>query len=109
MNILLISKNINLIKKVLRQDYYFSTRLTYATKKIRKIWMNMIGTTYNTSKEMIDKLQTVKGKTKLKFNRNICTYYDEMNYRRQSNTFQFEDVFSTNAYGICKTYHEVFF
>ena len=69
----------------------------------------MIGTTYNTSKEMIDNLKSVKGKTKLNFIQNFCKFYDEMNYRRQNNTFQLEDVFSKNAKGICKIYHEVFF
>ena len=34
-------------KKVLRQSHDFSTRLNYANKKIRDIWMNMINTTYN--------------------------------------------------------------
>ena len=34
-------------KKFLRQDHYFSTRLPYANKKIRDIWMNMVNTTYN--------------------------------------------------------------
>ena len=33
-------------KKVLRQDHDFSTRLGYANKKIRDIWMNMVNTTY---------------------------------------------------------------
>ena len=50
----------------------------------------------------------MKGKTKLKFYQNITNYYDEMNCRRRSNTFQFEnDVFSKNAKGISKIYHEV--
>ena len=57
---------------------------------------------------MINKLQNLKGKTKLKFHQNISNYYDEMNIRRQSNTFQFEeDPLSKNVEGISKTYHEV--
>ena len=32
-------------RKVLRQDRDFSTRLNYANKKIREIWMNMVNTT----------------------------------------------------------------
>ena len=44
---------------------------------------------------MIDKPQISKGKTKLKFYQNIRNYYVEMNHRRKSNAFQFEeDVFS---------------
>ena len=33
-----------IVKKVLRQDHYFSTTLSCAKKKIRKSWMNMINT-----------------------------------------------------------------
>ena len=51
-------------KRVFRQDRYFSTRLNYANKKIREIWMNMVNTTYNTTEDMINKLQELKGKTK---------------------------------------------
>ena len=54
-------------KKVLRQERDFSTRLNYATKKIREIYINMINTTYNSSEDMNNKLQSLKSKTKLKF------------------------------------------
>ena len=50
-------------KKVLRQDHDFSTRLIYANKKIRDIWMNMVYTDYNSTEDMINKLQQSKGKT----------------------------------------------
>ena len=33
--------------------------------------MNMVNTNYNTTQEMIDKLEQLKGKTKLKFYKNI--------------------------------------
>ena len=80
-NILLTNKDIKLIKKkVRRQDHNFSTRLNYANKKIREIWMNMVNTTYNSTEDMINKLQELKGKTKLKFYKNISNYYD-MNIR----------------------------
>ena len=62
-------------KKVPRQDHDFSTRLNYANKKIRDIWMNMVNTNYNSTEDMIDKLQQLKGKTKLKFYKN---FYNEM-------------------------------
>ena len=53
---------------------------------------------------MIDKLKSLKGKTKLKFYKNISNYYDEMN----SKNFRFEeDPFAKNAEGIGKIYHEV--
>ena len=65
-------------KKVLRQDRDFSTRLNYANKKIREIYINMVNTTYNSSEDMIIKIQSLKGKTKLKFYKNITNYYTEM-------------------------------
>ena len=40
---------------------------------------------------MNNKLQSLKEKIKLTFNQNISNYYDEMSYRRQSGTFQFEE------------------
>ena len=54
-------------KKILRQDRDFSTRLNYANKKIREIWMNMVNTKYNSTEDMIIKLQELKGKRKLRF------------------------------------------
>ena len=35
----------------------------------------------NTTEDMINKLQTVKGKTKLKFYKNLSNYYDGMKKR----------------------------
>ena len=57
-------QNHQIDKKVLRQDHYFSTRLNHASKKMRDIWMNMVNTTYNSTDDMIDKLQNLKGKKK---------------------------------------------
>ena len=70
-NILSINKNVRLIKKVLRQDPYFSTRLQHAEKKIREIKYSMANTTYNSSEDMINKLQILKGEIKLKFYKKI--------------------------------------
>ena len=50
---------------------------------------------------MIDKLQQLKGKTKLKFYKNTSNCYDNMNKRMD------EDTFSKNAESISKIYHEV--
>ena len=53
--------------------------------------------------EMIDKIQQLKGKIKLNFYKIINLYYEEMNIRRQSGIFQFEeDPFSKNVQGIGK-------
>ena len=92
-------------KSVLRQSHDFSTRLNYANKKIREIYINMANTTYNSSEDMINKLQSLKGKTKLKFYKNISNYYIEM----KNKNFQInnQDPFAKNAQGISKIYHEV--
>ena len=91
-------------KNVLRQCRDFSTRLNYANKKIREIWMNMVNTKYNTIEDMINKLREIKGKTKFKFYKNISNYYTEM---KNKNFQTQEDPFSKNAQGISKNYHEV--
>ena len=41
--------------------------------------------------DMIKKLQSLKGKTKLKFHKNLINYFIEMNIRRQKGNFQFEE------------------
>ena len=69
-----------MIKKFLdkRQERDFSTRLNYANKNIRETWMNVINTNYSSTEDMINKLQSLKGKTKLKFYKIISKYYNEM-------------------------------
>ena len=64
---ILLNRSINLIKKVLRQDHYFSTRLPYADKTIGEIWMNMINNNYNATEDMNIRLRQLKDKAKLKF------------------------------------------
>ena len=93
-----------MIKKVLRQGRDFSTRLPYADKKIREIWMNMVNTTYNSIQDMINNIQKLKGKTKLKFYKYISNYYDAMKHKNFQNQ---EDTFDKNAQGLSKIYHEV--
>ena len=64
----------------------------------------MVNTTYNSTEDMIDKLQQLEGKTKLKFYKNISNYYNEMKHK----TFQTQqDPFAKNAQGISKIYHEL--
>ena len=63
---------------------------------------------FETAQGMIENMQSLKDETKLNFYQNIGNYFDEMNIRRQSGTFQFgEDVFAGGAQGISKIYHEV--
>ena len=84
-------------KKFLRKDRDFSTRLNQANKKYREIWMNIVNTKYNTSEDLIDKLQQLKGKTKLKFYKNINNFYNEMKHRNFKTQ---EDPFAKYAQGI---------
>ena len=68
----------------------------------------MVNTTYKSSKNMINKLQSFGGKTKLKLYQNISIYYNEMSCRKQSGTFQIaEDPFSKGVESISKIIHEV--
>ena len=47
---------------------------------------------------MINRVQSSKVKTKLKFQQSISIFYDEINIRIQSGTFQSEeDIFSKNS------------
>ena len=89
-------------KKVRRQDHDFSNRLYYAKTIIRDIYISIA----NFSEDnVIDKLQELKGRIKLKFYKNISDYYKEMkNKNFQSNNI---DLFSKNTQGISKIYHEV--
>ena len=61
----------------------------------------MVNTTYNSTEDMINKLQEMKGITKLKFYKIIGNFYDYMNIRMD------QDTFAKNAQGINKIYHEV--
>ena len=66
--------------------------------------MNMVKTSYNTTEDIFKKIQELEGETKLKFYNNISNYYHEMgnkNFQTQ------EDLFSINAQGISRIYHEV--
>ena len=103
-NILSTSKNIRWIKKILRQGRDFSTRLNYANTKIREIYINMVNTTFNKTEGMINKLQSLKRRTKLKFYKNISSYYDKT---KQKNFPTQEVPFSKNAQRVSKIYQEV--
>ena len=63
--------------------------------------MNMVNTTYNSTQDMINKLQQLKRKTKLTFYKIINNYYDNMNNRMD------EDPFAKSSQGNSKYYHEV--
>ena len=53
---------------------------------------------------MINKLQSLKGKTKLNFYKNVSDYYKEM----KNKNFQTQQYpFAKNAKGISRIYHEI--
>ena len=64
----------------------------------------MVDTTYNSTDDMINKLQESKGKTKLKISKSKSNYYKEMKKKNFQNQ---EYPFSKNARGISKIYQEV--
>ena len=66
--------------------------------------MNMVKTKYNSTEDMIEKLLQLKGKTKLKFYKNINIYYNEM---KNKNFQTQQDPLSENSQSISKIYHEV--
>ena len=63
----------------------------------------MMNTNYITTGNVIIKLQSIGGKAKLKFYKDISDYYDEMIF----GNFKFEDLFSKIAQSISEIYHEV--
>ena len=65
--------------------------------------MSMVNTTYKSTEDLIIKLQELKGKTRLKFYKNISKYYNEMKKKFQTQ----QDPFAKIAQGISKVYHEV--
>ena len=57
---------------------------------------------------MINKLQLLKGKTKLKLHKKIGRFYIELKIRRKCYTFQFEEGPSCKEFqGFSKNYREV--
>ena len=64
----------------------------------------MINTNYKSTEDMIINLQQLKGKTKLKFYKNLSNYYNEM---KNKNFQTQQDPFAKNAQGISEIYNEV--
>ena len=50
--------------------------------------MNMVKLTYNTTKDKNKKLQSLKGKTKLKLYKNLTKYYDNMDIKMDEDPFR---------------------
>ena len=65
----------------------------------------MVNTEYKPTEDMINKLRSLKGETKLKFYKNISNYYTEK--KNKNFQTQDQDPFSKNAQGVSKIYHDV--
>ena len=66
----------------------------------------MMNIKYITIEDMITKLQSLRGETKLKFNEDFCNFYNELKYRRQSGNFHFQEVaFGKNAQDVAMIMH----
>ena len=63
--------------------------------------MNMTNIKKKTTEDTIDKLRSLKGKTNLKFHKNISKYNDNMKIKID------EDPFTKNAENNIKIFHEV--
>ena len=63
--------------------------------------MNTVITTCSSTDDLINKLQELKGNTKLKFHKNMSNYYDIMKIKMD------EDPFAKNGQSINDIYHEV--
>ena len=69
----------------------------------------MANSRYETTQDVIDKVQSVKGK-KIKIYQTINIYYDEMTCRIQSGTFQFEEYpFADKTERISENFPELLF
>ena len=103
----MINKNIRLINKYLDRQWTFQE--DYSIKKTTKaINYSFMSRKYRKTKNTIDKINKLKGETKLKFERNFSIYCDEMNYHRQKRKFSFEeDLFSNIAHSNTRIMHEV--
>ena len=89
-----------MIKKVLRQDRDISYRLIYANKKERYIILWLIQHVFQQIKWLKNE-KKLRGKTKLKYYKNISNYYDSMNIRMDG------DPSAKNARSVGKIDHEV--
>ena len=68
----------------------------------------MFSAKYNSPQDMIDTLQSLKIKIRLKIYADKSNYYDELKHRRQSGTFHYEeDIFRKNEERITKLYLEI--
>ena len=76
--------------------------------KRKEIYFSMMNIKFESTEDMINELQQLKGKSKLKYHQKISNYYDEMKDMRQSNTFIIEDPFDEKAEGLGKIFHEAF-
>ena len=77
--------------------------------KLKEIHCPMASTNFNTTDDLIDKLQILGGKTILKFIQQQSNFYNGKNYCRRSGHFQYDpEAFSIGAKAIAFILHEGF-
>ena len=62
--------------------------------------INMVNTTYISTEDMINKLQELEGKSKLKFYKNISNYYNEM----KKKNFKLKKIFFLETHTVLVKY-----
>ena len=60
-------------------------------QKSKEIYSSMMNKKYTKKEDMINKLQSLKGKIKVKNIQNFSNFYDEMNSLEESGNFHCED------------------
>ena len=56
-----------------------------------KTFFPLFNFNHDSTQDMVKKLQSLKGRTKMKLHQIISNYDDELTCKRQSGTFQFEE------------------
>ena len=97
-NLMITNKNIRYEKKVFLRNENFSTPPLYAIEKTRERLFPILKLNFETISDMINKMQSIKDKTELKYWQKICDCFDQVKDITQSGHFQFgEDPFSKNV------------
>ena len=95
------------MKKVLSWKIISSEGLPYANRIVKHKNFSLMNTKNGTREQMDVKLQSLKGKAKLKFHDVFSNYYDETNFLPRSGNISFEeDSHSKIAQDMARTIYE---
>ena len=68
----------------------------------------MLNIKFQTTEYVNSKLKHLKGRTKVRFQQNVINFFDEMESKWQSGSFQYEeDTLDENVQDKSKSFHEV--